>query len=74
MVTTDWQKFRELKDNGLVKDVFARKDTLDTLTGVRPCVAMRSRWCVVAPRFAGATPPARQRMPLPLLTQPPPPP
>jgi amidophosphoribosyltransferase len=33
MVTTDWQKFREYKDNGLVKDVFARKSVMDKLTG-----------------------------------------
>jgi glutamine phosphoribosylpyrophosphate amidotransferase len=33
MVTTDWQKFREFKDNGLVKDVFSNKSTMDKLTG-----------------------------------------
>jgi amidophosphoribosyltransferase len=33
MVTTDWQKFREYKDNGLVKDVFSKKSTMDKLTG-----------------------------------------
>lgn len=32
MVTTDWQKFREIKENGLVKDVFT-KPVMDTLTG-----------------------------------------
>jgi amidophosphoribosyltransferase len=33
MVTTDWSKFREYKDNGLVKDVFAKKSVMDKLTG-----------------------------------------
>lgn len=33
MVTTDWTKFREFKDNGLVKDVFSNKSTMDKLTG-----------------------------------------
>jgi glutamine phosphoribosylpyrophosphate amidotransferase len=35
MVTTDWSKFREYKDNGLVKDVFAKKSVMDKLTGER---------------------------------------
>lgn len=33
MVCTDWFKFREKKDNGLVKDVFSKKETLEKLTG-----------------------------------------
>lgn len=33
MVTTDWAKFREYKDNGLVKDVFSKKSTMDKLQG-----------------------------------------
>jgi hypothetical protein len=33
MVTTDWAKFREYKDNGLVKDVFSKKSVMDKLTG-----------------------------------------
>lgn len=33
MVTTDWAKFREYKDNGLVKDVFSKKSTMDKLKG-----------------------------------------
>uniref|UniRef100_A0A383VKF7 Amidophosphoribosyltransferase n=2 Tax=Tetradesmus obliquus TaxID=3088 RepID=A0A383VKF7_TETOB len=33
MVTTDWAKFREFKDNGLVKDVFAKKSVMDKLQG-----------------------------------------
>eukprot|EP00882_Tetradesmus_deserticola_P017773 GHRQ01019063.1.p1 GENE.GHRQ01019063.1~~GHRQ01019063.1.p1 ORF type:complete len:382 (+),score=184.25 GHRQ01019063.1:509-1654(+) len=33
MVTTDWAKFWEFKDNGLVKDVFAKKSVMDKLTG-----------------------------------------
>lgn len=34
MVCTDWYKFREKKDNGLVKDVFSKKETLEKLTGM----------------------------------------
>lgn len=33
MVTTDWSKFIERKDNGLVKDVFASKKDMDVLQG-----------------------------------------
>ena len=33
MVTTDWQKFREYKANGLVKDVFSNQEKLDSLKG-----------------------------------------
>lgn len=33
MVTTDWAKFREYKDNGLVKDVFSNKSVMDKLKG-----------------------------------------
>lgn len=33
MVTTDWQKFREHRANGLVKDVFANQAVLDKQTG-----------------------------------------
>lgn len=36
MVTTDWNKFREYKANGLVKDVFSSKGVLDKLQG---------KWC-----------------------------
>jgi hypothetical protein len=31
----DWNKFREYKENGLVKDVFHKKSTMDKLTGER---------------------------------------
>lgn len=33
MVTTDWNKFKEYKANGLVKDVFSRVETMDKMTG-----------------------------------------
>lgn len=33
MVTTDWLKFKEHKENGLVKDVFADKKTIESLKG-----------------------------------------
>lgn len=33
MVTTDWEKFREHKENGLVKDVFADQSLLDKMRG-----------------------------------------
>lgn len=33
MVTTDWAKFREYKDNGLVKDVFSNKSVMEKLKG-----------------------------------------
>jgi amidophosphoribosyltransferase len=42
MVTTDWVKFREFKDNGLVKDVFSNKAVMDKLTGG----AGGGGWCV----------------------------
>lgn len=32
MVTTDWQKFKEVKENGLVKDVFS-KQVMESMTG-----------------------------------------
>lgn len=33
MVTTDWNRFKEYKENGLVKDVFANQDTMDSMKG-----------------------------------------
>ncbi|KAG2491227.1 hypothetical protein HYH03_010435 [Edaphochlamys debaryana] len=33
MVTTDWQRFKEHKENGLVKDVFGKQDLMDTMRG-----------------------------------------
>lgn len=33
MVTTSWKKFREYKENGLVKDVFGDKAVMDTMVG-----------------------------------------
>lgn len=33
MVATDWHKFAEYKDNGLVKDVFGKYPILDKLKG-----------------------------------------
>lgn len=33
MVTTDWRKFYEYKNNGLVKDVFSKQSQLDALSG-----------------------------------------
>lgn len=33
MVTTDWNRFKEYKENGLVKDVFAKQDVMDSMTG-----------------------------------------
>jgi amidophosphoribosyltransferase len=33
MVTTDWERFKEYKENGLVKDVFASESVLDKMKG-----------------------------------------
>lgn len=33
MVTTSWDRFKEYKDNGLVKDVFAKQSVIDSLDG-----------------------------------------
>lgn len=33
MVTTDWEKFKEYKENGLVKDVFADPNLMDSMVG-----------------------------------------
>jgi len=33
MVTTDWEKFKEFKENGLVKDVFADQRLMDSMMG-----------------------------------------
>ncbi|KAG2423720.1 hypothetical protein HXX76_015110 [Chlamydomonas incerta] len=33
MVTTDWQRFKEYKENGLVKDVFGKQELMDTMKG-----------------------------------------
>lgn len=46
MVTTDWAKFREFKDNGLVKDVFSNKAVMDKLTGVWGWVGVAVVVCV----------------------------
>ena len=42
MVTTDWNKFREHKDNGLVKDVFSKKSVMDKLTGAPAVIVIQS--------------------------------
>lgn len=34
MVTTNWDKFKEHKENGLVKDVFADQRLMDSMIGV----------------------------------------
>jgi hypothetical protein len=36
MVTTDWQRFHERKDNGLVADVFASEARMAKLPGLPP--------------------------------------
>jgi glutamine phosphoribosylpyrophosphate amidotransferase len=46
MVTTDWAKFREYKDNGLVKDVFTKKSTMDKLQGA-PSAGWPAMTCYV---------------------------
>lgn len=33
MVTTDWEKFKEYKNNGLVKDVFSSQPLMDSMKG-----------------------------------------
>ncbi len=33
MVTTDWDKFKEYKENGLVKDVFGNQNLMDSMRG-----------------------------------------
>jgi amidophosphoribosyltransferase len=33
MVTTDWEKFKEVKENGLVKDVFSDTGLMDSMQG-----------------------------------------
>ena len=38
MVTTDGHRFHEYKDNGLVREVFGKQRTLDSLTGTVDCV------------------------------------
>ncbi len=35
MVTTDWEKFKEYKENGLVKDVFSSQALMDSMIGAR---------------------------------------
>lgn len=42
MVTTDWLKFKEFKENGLVKDVFADKERMASMTGARRCPAFQT--------------------------------
>jgi amidophosphoribosyltransferase len=37
MVTTDWDKFKEVKENGLVKDVFADTGLMDSMQGECAC-------------------------------------
>lgn len=36
MVTTDWEYFKEYKDNGLVKDVFSTQSLMDAMVGESP--------------------------------------
>ncbi len=38
MVTTDWERFAEHKDNGLVRDVFGTQTVMNQLKGVHPPV------------------------------------
>ncbi|GLC38564.1 hypothetical protein PLESTB_001740000 [Pleodorina starrii] len=33
MVTTDWNRFKEYKENGLVKDVFGKQELMDSMKG-----------------------------------------
>ncbi|KAG1656531.1 hypothetical protein FOA52_005557 [Chlamydomonas sp. UWO 241] len=33
MVTTNWEQFKELKENGLVKDVFAKEEVMNSMIG-----------------------------------------
>lgn len=33
MVTTDWERFKEYKENGLVKDVFADESVMNKMKG-----------------------------------------
>eukprot|EP00967_Tisochrysis_lutea_P008193 scaffold9819_cov21-Tisochrysis_lutea.AAC.1 len=33
MVTTNWEKFKEYKENGLVKDVFSSQSLMDSMIG-----------------------------------------
>ena len=38
MVTTDWERFAEHKDNGLVRDVFGTQSVMNQLKGVKSTV------------------------------------
>lgn len=42
MVTTDGQRFREHRDNGLVREVFGSQTLLDMMAGERPVWALLS--------------------------------
>lgn len=48
MVTTDWKKFREYKENGLVKDVFGEQSVIETMVGESDVRWCRSTHIVVA--------------------------
>ncbi len=43
MVTTDWEKFKEYKENGLVKDVFASAGVMDSMQGECGCLLVLVR-------------------------------
>ncbi|MEW5316549.1 MAG: hypothetical protein WDW38_007917 [Sanguina aurantia] len=50
MVTTSWKKFREYKENGLVKDVFGDKAVMDTMVdtcGIGHAHPPMARWLPV---------------------------
>lgn len=49
MVTTDWDRFKEYKENGLVKDVFSNQGLMDSMKG-----GWRA-WVGVRRRGGGAT-------------------
>ncbi len=49
MVTTDWQKFKEYKENGLVKDVFGNSAVMDQMVGELQVDGLRSRAISLTP-------------------------
>ncbi|PNH02602.1 Amidophosphoribosyltransferase [Tetrabaena socialis] len=53
MVTTDWNRFKEHKENGLVKDVFGKQDLMDSMKGV---VSVARRWAALSSRGGTPTP------------------
>jgi amidophosphoribosyltransferase len=49
MVTTDWAKFKEYKENGLVKDVFAGEGVMGKMKGTCGIAHVRSTNKVTPP-------------------------